>query len=80
MPISIPDPEDRPDFYTLREFAAVFGRERRWAKRQIDQGNVRAVKIDALPQQLWVPKDQVEHVLSQTSPSRPDRAPSPADP
>ena len=65
MPISIPAPEDRPDYYTLREFASVFGRERRWAKRQIERGTVSAVRIDALSQQLWIAQDQIESVLSQ---------------
>ena len=65
MPISIPDPASRPDYFTLREFAAVFGRERRWAKRQIERGNVNAVRSDALSQQLWIPQDQIESILSQ---------------
>jgi hypothetical protein len=65
MPIAIPSPEVRPDFYSLREFAALFSRERRWTKRLIEKGEIKAVKISGTGEQLWVPNDQIEVALAQ---------------
>ena len=45
MPISIPDPDARPSYYTMREFALLFGRERRWTKRLVDAGKIKAVTL-----------------------------------
>ena len=66
MPISLPREETRPDFYSLREFAALFGRERRWAKRLIDQGKVEAITMAGTPNQLWIASDQIEAVTGVT--------------
>lgn len=67
MPIAIPRPDERPDFYTLREFAAVFGRERRWTKRLVDNGTIKAVKLTGTGEQLWIASDQIECALVQSS-------------
>ena len=61
MPIALPKPDARPDFYSLREFAELFGRERRWSKRLIEQGTIQATTM-AGSRQLWIPSDQIESV------------------
>ena len=66
MPISLPKEEVRPDFYSLREFAALFGRERRWAKRLVDQGKVEAITMAGTSNQLWIASDQIEAVTGVT--------------
>ena len=62
MPITLPKEETRPDFYSLREFAALFGRERRWAKRLVQQGKVEAIMMAGTSNQLWIGSDQIEAV------------------
>ncbi len=62
MPISFPKPDTRPDFYSLREFAALFGRERRWAKRLIDEGQIQGIKMPGTGNQTWIASDQIEAV------------------
>ncbi len=64
MPIAIPNPSVRPDFYSLREFSHLFGRERRWAKRLVDKGTIKAVRLAGTGLQLWIPADQVEQALA----------------
>lgn len=66
MPISIPDPQDRPDYYTMREFAELFGRERRWTRRLVDSGKIKAVTLDVGSRQRFIPADQIE-LLTRTA-------------
>jgi hypothetical protein len=66
MPIVIPDPASRPDYYTMREFAELFGRERRWTKRLVDAGKIRSIKVDDLSRQLYIPADQIEVLMRRT--------------
>ena len=66
MPISIPDPASRPSYYTMREFALLFGRERRWTKRLVDAGKIKAVTHGTSTRQRWVPADQIEVLTQRT--------------
>ena len=77
MPISLPQLAARPDFYSLREFSALFGRERRWAKRLVDNGVVEAITMAGTSKQLWIAADQIEMV---TGLSNRDHAPTPSGP
>ena len=66
MPISLPEEKTRPDFYSLREFSALFNRERRWAKRLVDTGVIEAITMAGTSNQLWIPSDQIETVTGVT--------------
>ena len=66
MPIHIPSSETRPDYYSMKEFAALFGRERRWTKRLIDIGAIVGVKMAGTNRQTWIPSDQIERVTGET--------------
>ena len=66
MPIHIPSSETRPDYYSMKEFAALFGRERRWTKRLIDIGAIVGVKMAGTNRQTWIPSDQIERVTGAT--------------
>lgn len=57
----IPQPvSTTPAFYTPREFAALFGRERRWAIRRLEDGTIQARKVG---REFLIPADQVEAFL-----------------
>lgn len=48
--------------YTVAEFAALFGRNRSWAYRQIRLGRVRAVSGYG---KLLIPKSEVHRILNE---------------
>ena len=68
MAVKFPPTDQRPDYYSTKEFAALFGRSRRWALLLLEQGKITTVRFGTGRGQQWIPSDQIEVLVHDDKP------------